>query len=159
MLPHEPSIGGSGGGVLGAVPEGFDPRAVFGDAVGKGERTEGRSPVSTSDGAPIKAAGPRLGHLDPSTIDTSMEKHIDGIRQCDEGAETAEGAYAGRLLIRFVIGTNGRVSEASVVSSTRRDERLEECVVARFRNIAFPEPERGGIVAVRVPVTFCPRND
>jgi len=63
---------------------------------------------------------------------------------------------SGKVVARFVIGRNGKVSNAAIDrSSTIPDSRVAECVVSAFYDIEFPEPD-GGIVTVVYPIMLSP---
>jgi tetratricopeptide (TPR) repeat protein len=59
--------------------------------------------------------------------------------------------------VRFVIGRDGTVARAAEYGSTIDDESVVDCIVAAFRQLAFPKPE-GGLITVVYPLVLYPHG-
>ncbi|MCO4773104.1 MAG: AgmX/PglI C-terminal domain-containing protein [Deltaproteobacteria bacterium] len=95
-----------------------------------------------------------LGSIDKSVIDRIVKKHLPQIRYCYQRRLQTYPDMAGKLTMKFVVGSDGRVSSAAVKSSTLGDTVVEDCVQARFLRMVFPKPAGGGIVIVNYPFVF-----
>lgn len=63
----------------------------------------------------------------------------------------------GRVTVKFVVSETGAVAAASIVSSTVADAALEQCVLARLREVTLPKPTRG-VAVVRQELAVEPAN-
>jgi len=93
------------------------------------------------------------GKLDKEIIRRVVAKHKSSIQYCYESELLRSPTLAGKVAVKFVIGTSGDVTSAELASSTIRSLVVEECVVARVKKMVFPKPE-GGIVIVTYPWVF-----
>lgn len=94
------------------------------------------------------------GTLDASRVAAVLRAQMGGIRSCYERALRNNPTLAGRLELRFTIGTSGRVTAASASGLSAAPE-VGPCVVARVRSLVFPTPE-GGSVEFSFPFNFSP---
>jgi hypothetical protein len=139
---------GRGGGGLGG--------GGSGGAIGLG--TIGT--IGHGGGGKTTAPGPRVrgakvvvqGSLDRAVIQRVVRSHFGRIRGCYQKELRSKPGVAGRLLVRFVIGTDGKVSKVAG-GGTVNSEPLHKCVVAQFRGMVFPKP-RNGVVVVNYPIVF-----
>lgn len=98
----------------------------------------GRSPVIVSS-------------LPPAMIRQVVMAHLAEVRACyAEGLATDPNA-TGRVLVRFVIGGDGRVVESNVTSSTYPLQSVASCIARAVARWEFPEPAGGGVVIVNYP--------
>jgi hypothetical protein len=121
----------SGGAQLTATPPAPGPRGTMGDPI-------------------------IIGALDRALIDAVVKRRLSQIRYCYQRELMETPGLKGALTVKFTIGTQGEVTEASVKSTTLRHPELEQCVVQRFYTMAFPPPKGGGIVIVSYPFVFAP---
>ena len=85
-----------------------------------------------------------------------FQRRRASIRAAYEKALKRSPRLAGKLVIRLVIGANGRVTEASVVEDTIGDADLARAIVGVVRRFRFPRPSGGTTVEVRYPFVFAP---
>ncbi len=110
----------------------------------------------------IRTAGVRLagatvaGSLSRESIRRYIRLQRNQYRRCYEEQLFTSPGLAGRVTVRFVIGSDGIVSSATVAESTLGSSHVESCVVDVIRQIHFPRPEWGGTFIVTYPFTFRP---
>jgi len=92
------------------------------------------------------------GEIDANRVASIIRGQIGGIRSCYERALRNNPTLAGRLEVRFTIGTSGRVTSAS---SSGLTPDVASCVTQRIRGLVFPAPT-GGSVDFSFPFTFEP---
>ncbi|MCC7538341.1 MAG: TonB family protein, partial [Deltaproteobacteria bacterium] len=95
-----------------------------------------------------------VGSLSSEVIRRVIRRHINEVRFCYERALMQQPELAGRVSVRFVIGSTGAVQSASIATSTLGNANVESCIVSAVRRWTFPAPEGGGIVAVTYPWTL-----
>lgn len=95
-----------------------------------------------------------MGSLDPAIIDAVIKRHLAQIKYCYDRELPAKPKLHGKLVVQFVIESDGRVSTAKMHSSSMKDASVESCVADRFKKIRFPQPKGGGIVSVKYPLVF-----
>ena len=94
------------------------------------------------------------GRLAPEVIQRVVRGNFGEFRKCYEQGLQKDPDLAGKVVVRFVISTAGKVSSASGESTTLPEE-VKSCVVSSFRSLDFPQPD-GGIVTVSYPIVFSP---
>ena len=127
--------GGNGdqGGTVGRLPHG--DRRSTGPAVRTGEATV------------------LAGTLARDVIRRRIRLHRAEVTHCYQSELNSRPDLAGRVSIRFVINQDGRVTVASVASSTVDSPAVGRCVANVMRRISFPSPG-DGVVVVNYPFTF-----
>jgi hypothetical protein len=75
------------------------------------------------------------------------------VRKCFESISNGEDSLSGKMVIHFVIGPDGSVSDAGVPINTFGGETRSACVAAAVRKWHFPRSD-GGVVVVDYPVVF-----
>lgn len=126
-----------GGGNIGSGGEVVVERTIRGSAsLGSGDATGGE------------------GELDAGRVAAVIRSQIGGIRSCYERALRNNPTLAGRLDVRFTIGTAGRVTSISS-SGLNQAPDVGSCVTARIRGLVFPPPT-GGAVDFSFPFNFTP---
>lgn len=94
----------------------------------------------------------------PLTLDTIRDvvhEHRAQIRQCYEASASRKKNVSGKLVVHFVIGDDGKVSESSIKETTLEDEGLKTCVVSAVKGWKFPKPKHGP-AAINFPFQFGP---
>ncbi len=94
------------------------------------------------------------GQLDASRVAGVLRTNIGGIRSCYERALRNNPTLAGRLSVRFTIGTSGRVTSISTDGLGAAPE-VGSCIGSRIRSLVFPAPN-GGSVDFSFPFNFAP---
>ena len=102
-------------------------------------------------GAGAKPAAP----LTLDTIRDVVHEHRAPIKQCYESSAAKKKNLAGKLVVRFVISDDGKVSEAAIKESAIDDEGLKSCIVALVKAWKFPKPKHGP-AAINFPFQFGP---
>jgi TonB family protein len=81
-----------------------------------------------------------------------MKKYTQCYRQ---GLKERPGA-TGRVVLKWTIAGDGRVSVAEIKSSTLNNPTAEACMVEVTQQMIFPKPDGGGVVIVSYPFSFSP---
>jgi TonB family protein len=114
-----------------------------------GAMTGAAPSASASAGAPTVR-----GSLPREVIARAMRRQMGPMRRCYEAGLRRNPAMGGQVTVRFVISPQGRVSSASVTSSTLGDRATESCISRAVRAARFPPPTGGGVVMVTYPISF-----
>lgn len=110
------------------------------------------------------------GRLPPEAIQRAIRDRFPLATKCYEAGLARDPKLEGRVLVRLVIGLDGKVTEASPVTGDAAkgadvltpgdapvppmpDAKVTACVVDVLRQTVFPPPD-GGTVSVVYPVTF-----
>ena len=103
---------------------------------------------------------PVPGGLDKAVIDEQIRQRLPLLRGCYDSEVKKKGkSFAGSVSMRFVIGSDGRVSEVKGEGSTLNSPEMEECMVSAIKAIEFPRPAAGGAVEVSYPFAFSPKAE
>ncbi|MGF1464622.1 MAG: TonB family protein [Sandaracinaceae bacterium] len=142
--------GGSGEGTiglgnLGTIGHGGGGLTGSGYGRGAGGRGARRVPQVRTGRADVR------GGLSPEIIRRVIRRHLNEVRFCYERQLPSRPDLEGRVVVRFAIGAEGKVTSAAVGSSTLGSPPVEACVVSAVRRWAFPAPPVGGTVAVSYP--------
>jgi TonB family protein len=145
--------GGTGEGTIGLGNTGLIGRgggASSGSGYGRGS-----SPGFGGRGRRVprvrQAKAKVTGALDKDIIRRIVRAHINEVRHCYNQGLVRDPALNGKVTVRFTIAATGRVSEASLASSTIPDRRVSRCIVKAVERWKFPKPRGGGIVEVEYP--------
>ncbi|MBX3185203.1 MAG: AgmX/PglI C-terminal domain-containing protein [Polyangiaceae bacterium] len=95
------------------------------------------------------------GRLPAETIQRVVRQNFGQFRMCYENGLRANPNLAGRIAVRFVISSDGRVTNAANGGSDLPDSGVVSCVVRGFYSLGFPAPE-SGVVTVVYPIQFSP---
>jgi hypothetical protein len=95
------------------------------------------------------------GRLPPEVIQRVVREHFTVLRKCYEVGLGRDPNLTGRVVVRFVIGRDGKVSAVKDGGSDIPDAQVRECVLGAFSALEFPAPE-GGIVTVVYPILLAP---
>ncbi|MCA9592323.1 MAG: energy transducer TonB [Myxococcales bacterium] len=90
--------------------------------------------------------------LPPKDVQKVVRTNLHKIKSCYESALKKTPALEGRIIVRFVIGLDGRVSSATRDKGGVSPE-VDACVLRAFKGMRFPKP-KAGVVVVRYPVVF-----
>ncbi|HVY46074.1 MAG TPA: AgmX/PglI C-terminal domain-containing protein [Minicystis sp.] len=97
------------------------------------------------------------GRLDPGQIQRVVRNDFGRVRRCYEDTLRAKRDLETKVVVKFVIGRDGRVTSA-VDQGNEAPTSMATCVVEQFRGLRFPSPE-GGVVTVVYPILFTPGID
>ncbi|MCB0272981.1 MAG: AgmX/PglI C-terminal domain-containing protein [Bdellovibrionales bacterium] len=146
--------GSGGGGETASIGRGLATKGRGGGAKGDGLADFGtgdnrRSVVAKIDQDEVSV----IGTLTQAQINDIIMKYWGQIQYCYEREIIREPTLAGKIWVRFTIGTTGRVTQASIEKTTMNSPPVENCVTAAFRRIPFPSPG-GSIVEAVYPINF-----
>jgi len=97
------------------------------------------SEVENSDG--IKSES-----RDPDAVSAIVNAHNAAIQYCYQRELKRNPDLKGKLVIRFTIAPDGKVSDVTLVSSTLNNESVERCVLSRVKrwdNFGSIDPSKG----------------
>lgn len=133
-----------GGGVAESEPDEAEEKAPARRLRAKQARTLGKLRIG---------AGKSVGSCKKADIARIVRRRAHAIRACYERRLGVDPHLAGKLVVRWTVGANGRVSQASVASSSLGDSAVGSCVLRVVRRMAFQKP-RDGVCTVQWPFVF-----
>jgi TonB family protein len=98
------------------------------------------------------------GNLSKDEIEAVIRANLAKIKACYERQLQFKRGLQGRVMSKFVINPDGRVSTASISQSELRDGATETCISNEIRRWKFPLPRGGGQVSVSYPFVFTPSS-
>jgi hypothetical protein len=113
-------------------------------------------PFPEMSGAPPHLRPPALetqvfGQLSVDLVNETMQKHTSALQACYKAGIRRDKTLNGVVLMRFVIGEDGKVTEAVDAGSALPDEEVIKCLLEEVRKIEFPKP-KSGTVTVLFPI-------
>lgn len=142
------ALAGLGGGAGGLGAGGLGGAGGDGDRAGKMKAEA----VAVPEGDPAVDGG-----LSKEEIDAVIRANLAQIKACYERNLQRDRDLAGRVKTFFTIGADGRVSAASIDSSTLGSPGTESCITGVVKRWKFPLPRGGSAVQVRYPFVFSSR--
>lgn len=88
---------------------------------------------------------------DRSEISRVMDQHKGAIYQIYNKALRQNATLQGKMVVKIVIDPNGKIVDASIVSSELDDKELESAILRRIRMITFPS---SNVIRTTVNQTF-----
>lgn len=104
--------------------------------------------------ADVRRAG--LGSIPAETIRAIVRTKQGAVRFCFEEARKRSSKVAGKVVVQWVIGADGRTQATTIASSDIPDEAVGACLLVRVKTWTFPPPKNGGIVIVNYPFVLAP---
>jgi Ca-activated chloride channel family protein len=102
----------------------------------------------------VQIGAPQVSGSLPAEVIRRIAAQTAGrMRLCYERGLRSNPNLAGRVSVRFVIGSNGDVLSAMDGGSSLGDSSTVACVVGVMRSVIFPQPG-AGFVTVTLPITF-----
>lgn len=92
-----------------------------------------------------------VGGLDRSVIKRIIRKNLGDINYCYERRLNVRPHLSGTFEAKFSIGANGQVLMSSILKSTLRDSKLDQCIKNSIKSWRFPKPLGGTVVNVNYP--------
>jgi hypothetical protein len=93
------------------------------------------------------------GSLSPERVRAVLSQRRASIVRCHELSSGPRPTAQGRVVLRFVIGGDGRVLGAMALESESLDASASQCMVNEIRRLVFPSPARG-VVTVDQPMQW-----
>ena len=98
-----------------------------------------------------------MGSLNKDQIRPVIQRHRAKFAFCYERALLRQPELSGKVVLRFVIAGDGKVSKVELDrGSTLKDAAVEECLLKAAALMKFPPPAGGGEVVVKYPFLFRP---
>ncbi len=145
---------------IGAGGEGTATYGIAGVSTkgrGGGNSGYGTGGLGAKSRATVKPGGVGesfTGTIDREAIRRVIRENQRQIQACYEKSLNKNPNLYGKVILEWVIIGNGRVSNATVASSTLRNSEVENCVLSRLRTWKFPEPPADQEAVVRYPFLF-----
>jgi Ca-activated chloride channel family protein len=95
-----------------------------------------------------------VSSMDTNDVDEVIKRHMNAIRYCYQRELQKRPSLQGSVVVKFTIGSDGRVATAELESSTLHDEVVEQCILTRFQRMIFAPVRGGGVVVVSYPLRF-----
>lgn len=92
----------------------------------------------------------------PETVREVVLSHYSAIQDCYSQTLKVNGNLKGKVVVRFVISSNGNVVQAEIISSTIRNKEMLDCILGRvLRWNDFPAIDAsGGNMAIKQSYVF-----
>ncbi len=134
---------------------------AIGDDIGRTgvrtRRTELLTEHKTKVPARVHVGDPRVdGGPGKAAIRRAISKNKARFRYCYEQGLLRNPALAGRIVVSFTIGNDGRVLSSNKVASTLGDAKVDACVARKMAGVRFPSFP-GGSARVTYPFQFVGR--
>ncbi len=110
--------------------------------------------IGTADVGIIEEETVIEGGLPREVIARVIATYLGQIRYCYERQLAAHPGLYGKVLVRFTIAGNGRVSAQGIGSSTMNSRMVEGCMLRKVAKWKFPKPKGGTEVSVSYPFLF-----
>ena len=75
--------------------------------------------------------------VDKAALGRYIRSHLGAIQGCYERELKLNPALKGKITVRFVVTTAGRVGDASIDDDSVHDDAVSSCVLMRIRNWVF----------------------
>lgn len=95
----------------------------------------------------------KSGTLPMGVLQQVIQSNYATLRQCYNEGLVRNPKLSGKVVIRFVIGTDGKVTSTREISNQLPDARTTECLIRVFEGLQFPTPD-GGPMNVVLPLNF-----
>ena len=112
--------------------------------------------VARAEDAKKPAEQKIAGGLESRVIDEHIRKSMPAFIACYQSELKKSKNLAGRVAMNFLIGGDGKVTKATVTSTSMNNPAVENCVAEVIKGIQFPEPVGHGVVEVDYPFSFDP---
>jgi len=100
-----------------------------------------------------------VGGLPAEVIQRIVRQYYGRFRLCYENGLRNNPNLQGRVTIRFLIGTDGKLQGPAQVDkrTTLPDNKVNSCIKAAFQQLRFPQPKQG-TVRVSYPIILTPAS-
>ncbi len=120
-------------------------------------RPRGRAPARRPIVISFSGRPRFIPRLNRATVRRIVRRHLSQIQGCYVDARGRAPSVKGRLLIRFLIGTNGGVHRPRVIRNTSGDSRLGQCIRGKVARWQFPETSpKSPLLVVQYPFDLLP---
>lgn len=131
----------------------------LGKGAGGGARIKTKKATTTSkeaSGGEVKIRGRARvgamsggsgGNIDKKAVSRVLRRRSGAVKRCYEKALKRNEGVNGKLVVKFQIGSAGRITRIKVVKNGTGDSGVASCITSAMKGWRFPIPEGG-------PVTF-----
>lgn len=141
--------GGGGGGGYGSGIGGMG-----GGRAAKSDKISGPKKSTVKHKPKLAMEAPKQGAFcKASNISDVVQKRANALRNCYEQQLLPHPDLSGKIILFWKIGLDGKVTDASVKSSTMNNPKVESCLTQTVRRLRFDKPD-GGICVVEYPFIF-----
>lgn len=162
--PGDDSLGrngpGGGGGGEGTIALdnigtiGHGSGQVYGSGSGYGVRSR------EAPGPLVRAVEPSVtGQLSPLVIRRVVLRNLGQVTRCHEQGLAQDPELHGRVVVHFIIGSDGTVMSSQVQDSSVALPSVGQCIANAVRRWQFPPPGGHGVVAVNYPFNLLSPSD
>jgi len=85
-------------------------------------------------------------------------RNIGQVNHCYEQGLATSPSLAGRVSVRFVIGSGGNVMASAVASETLGVPSVSQCIANAVGRWSFPVPADSGAITVTYPFSLIPAD-
>jgi hypothetical protein len=96
----------------------------------------------------------QAGRLAPADIQGVVRASFKKLTPCYEKGLKKDPKLAGKIVVKFSIGKDGKVTKAESTDKTFPDPNVVTCVVDAFKRLTFPKADAP--TTVSYPVVFSP---
>jgi TonB family protein len=118
-----------------------------------------RARRQTFDPVPGMKVESEMGVLETADVEEALSARLDDVRACYGRAGKAQDYAGGRVLLRFLVGGDGRPQDVWVVESTLGNYSVERCLVEVGRSVVFSAPTGHKATTFEYPVEFRSTNE
>ena len=118
------------------------------------EATSAKAPAGTIGGQPILPKPMVIGGIDNQAVEDNILKHREEIKACYTNQLAQTPGLRGKVLIKFSIDADGKVSRSNTRSTSLRNEAVESCINEQVAKTTFPALKTGRVAIVQYPFVF-----
>jgi TonB family protein len=97
------------------------------------------------------------GDIDRDGLARFVKARLSAIQGCYEAQLKRNPSLRGKIVVRFTIGENGRISDVEIDENTMGNDEVASCIKAKIRAWSTPF-KPGGEVPVSYPFVFTPAS-
>ena len=86
-----------------------------------------------------------IGKLDGSAVTKVFRRRAKAFKTCYERRLKVNPNLSGKVVLRFTIGTAGRITSISIASNSTGDSAVGSCITSKVRGWRFTPPENGAV--------------
>jgi hypothetical protein len=149
--------GGPGGGGSGTNTFGTGKVGTLGRGAGNGSYGASDGGLGKRDDRDVtmtQGTPQVIGSLDPEIIRRIVREHAGQIKYCYEKELIRTPGISGKVIMKWVINGEGKVTQALSQESQLKNPAVESCLANRIKTWVFPKPKGGGTVVVNYPFVF-----
>jgi TonB family protein len=139
-----------------------EARRAADEQEGLARAAQGESSSASERASPEKAPRMQLqgtfGVVDTVDVEDALQARFEDVRACYGRAGKAQQYAGGRVLLRFLVGGDGRPQDVWVIASSLGNYSVERCLVEVGRTVAFRAPSGHKATTFEYPVEFRSTN-